>query len=141
MHIETNPDSVRFKTAESELRRFNHGESRYNGAVCKLEKLSSRHRAHRTEAFRRRVLQMQLLPQSTSDRSVPQKSLANATSSQHIGPNRSAEKSCKCSFLPRAHRTEAFRRTALQMQLPPQSASGRSIPQKRSANAAFFPWP
>ena len=35
---------------------------RYNGAVCKLGKLSSRHRAHRAEAFRRKVLQMQLPP-------------------------------------------------------------------------------
>ena len=113
------PCAMRQSTcAESGLRRLNHSESRYNGAVCKLGKLSSRHRAHRTEAFRRNVLQMQLPPHGRDE------SLFHFCITQCgvVIQSRYHGVVCelgKLSSRHRAHRAEAFRRNVLQMQLPP----------------------
>ena len=77
MQIETRSGSTRFKTAESELRRLNHRESRYNGVVSKLGKhIGPKHSA---EKFRK----CSYLP-------------------EHIGPKHSAEKFRKCNYLPMA---------------------------------------
>ena len=76
--VQTHTDSARFKTAESGLCALKHAlvrqgsrppnqNARYKGAVYKLGKLSSRHRAHRAEAFRRKVVQMQRPPHGRDD--------------------------------------------------------------------------
>ena len=95
---ETHSDSARFKTAESGLCTLKH-------ALIRQGSRSPNQNCADTASL---GITVRCLNWGTFHHGI-----------EHIGPKHSAEKFCKCSYLPRAHRAEAFRIKVLQMQLPP----------------------
>ena len=135
--IQAHFDSARFKAAESGLCTLKHALIRQRSrppnqncadsttaslgitARCvNWMKLSSRHWAHRAEAFRRKVLQMQLPPHGRDESlfhfRIAQCGVAIPDSAVH-GIKDAMCKLGKLSSRHRAHRGEAFRSSFLPM--------------------------